>query len=230
MPGYIALNGEGVVRRQAHHGLPGQPRHRVRLASGRRADLRQRARQPRRGARRHARSPASAPPPSPASPRARSRAKTRRTLAILGAGVQAHAHLEAMCAVRPIRTLRVWSRNAGERAQARRRRARELSVSTRPRRHDRRRRRARRRHRLHDDVVATSRCCSANGLSPGTHINAVGVSQPTRARARLGRPWFGRDSTSIDASRRSRSRATFSCRCRRARSRPTTSSARSARC
>src|SRR6476646_8192562 len=32
------------------------------------------------------------------------------TLAILGSGVQAHTHLKAMCAVRPIRTLRVWSR------------------------------------------------------------------------------------------------------------------------
>src|SRR5262249_46921762 len=33
------------------------------------------------------------------------------TLAILGSGVQAQTHLEAMCAVRPIKTLRVWSRN-----------------------------------------------------------------------------------------------------------------------
>src|SRR6476646_8920195 len=33
------------------------------------------------------------------------------TLAILGSGVQAHTHLKAMCAVRPIRSLRVWSRN-----------------------------------------------------------------------------------------------------------------------
>jgi ornithine cyclodeaminase len=34
-------------------------------------------------------------------------------LAIIGAGVQAHAHLDAMVAVRPITQLRVWSRNPG---------------------------------------------------------------------------------------------------------------------
>jgi len=32
-------------------------------------------------------------------------------LAIIGSGVQAHAHMESMCAVRPIKSLRVWSRN-----------------------------------------------------------------------------------------------------------------------
>src|SRR6476659_9419783 len=37
--------------------------------------------------------------------------ETASTLAIIGAGVQAHAHLEAMCAVRPIQSLRVWTRN-----------------------------------------------------------------------------------------------------------------------
>ena len=39
-------------RREDHHGVPGQPRHRVRLASGRGAAVRSRQRQPRRGARR----------------------------------------------------------------------------------------------------------------------------------------------------------------------------------
>ncbi len=34
-------------------------------------------------------------------------------VAILGTGVQARTHLEAMCAVRPVRRVRVWSRNAG---------------------------------------------------------------------------------------------------------------------
>jgi alanine dehydrogenase len=33
-------------------------------------------------------------------------------VAILGTGVQARTHLEAMCAVRPVRHVRVWSRNA----------------------------------------------------------------------------------------------------------------------
>src|SRR5215213_7142188 len=34
------------------------------------------------------------------------------TLAIIGAGVQAHAHLESMCAVREFTSLRVWSRSS----------------------------------------------------------------------------------------------------------------------
>ena len=38
-------------------------------------------------------------------------------LAILGSGVQAMTHLEAMCAVRPIRHVRVWSRTAERAAQ-----------------------------------------------------------------------------------------------------------------
>lgn len=98
------------------------------------------------------------------------------TLAIIGSGVQAHAHLEAMCAVRPITSLRVWSRN-GEHA-------RELAESA--------------RDRLHLDAsVATSGAdavrdadivCTVTSsttpvllgewLSPGTHVNAVGACTP----------------------------------------------------
>jgi ornithine cyclodeaminase len=37
------------------------------------------------------------------------------TLAILGAGVQARSHLEALARVRPLREVRVWSRTAGRR-------------------------------------------------------------------------------------------------------------------
>src|SRR5436853_74040 len=35
---------------------------------------------------------------------------TASTLAIIGSGVQAHAHLRSMCSVRPIRELRIWTR------------------------------------------------------------------------------------------------------------------------
>jgi ornithine cyclodeaminase len=98
------------------------------------------------------------------------------TLAILGSGVQAHWHLRAMCAVRPIKTLRVWSRNPNN--------ARAFVDY------------ARREHGL--DATASSTgadavrdadiICAATSanepvlfgewLSPGTHINAVGTSQP----------------------------------------------------
>jgi len=38
--------------------------------------------------------------------------KDATSLGILGAGVQGHSHLEAMCAVRTLRTATIWSRNA----------------------------------------------------------------------------------------------------------------------
>ncbi|MFI5229378.1 MAG: ornithine cyclodeaminase family protein [Gemmatimonadales bacterium] len=98
------------------------------------------------------------------------------TLAIIGAGVQGHAHLEAICAVRPIATLRVWSRNAEH--------ARRLADV------------GRERFQLAASVAASARdavqradvvctCTSAAEpvlegawLSPGTHVNAVGASTP----------------------------------------------------
>jgi ornithine cyclodeaminase len=99
------------------------------------------------------------------------------TLAILGSGVQAHSHLRAMCAVRPITTVRVWSRNPDN--------ARAFAEF------------ARREHGLDASASPTGAAavkgadivCAATSssepvlfgdwLAPGTHINAVGVSQPT---------------------------------------------------
>lgn len=98
------------------------------------------------------------------------------TLAILGSGVQAHTHLAAMCAVRPVRRLRVWSRNI-EHARKLAELGREkynLDAIASPTGADA--------VRDADIVCATT---SSNDpvlfgewVSPGTHINAVGVSQP----------------------------------------------------
>jgi ornithine cyclodeaminase len=98
-------------------------------------------------------------------------------VAILGAGVLAMPHLEAMRAVRPVKRVRVWSRS-GTRAEQFAQRARIL----------------------HDveiivcgsataavdgaDIVCTitsSRTPILEGswISPGTHVNAVGASIPT---------------------------------------------------
>ena len=99
-----------------------------------------------------------------------------RTLALLGSGVQARTHLEAMLQVRPIRSVRVWSRTP-ERARA-------FAQD------------ARARHGL--DVQATSSAeaavrdadvvCTVTSsrdpvllgewLTPGAHVNAVGSSTP----------------------------------------------------
>ncbi len=99
-------------------------------------------------------------------------------LAILGAGVLAMPHLEAMCAVRPIRRLRIWTRSgaaAGGRAQQfadRARVAHNIDVA------------------VYDDArdavygadivctITSSRSPVLEGawLSPGTHVCAVGAS------------------------------------------------------
>ena len=97
-------------------------------------------------------------------------------LAIIGAGVQAHAHLEAMCAVRQITTLRVWSRNAEH--------ARELARVGRERFHLDASAAATGAEAVREaDIVCTATSANepvlfGDWLSAGTHVNAVGTSQP----------------------------------------------------
>ena len=94
-------------------------------------------------------------------------------LAILGSGVQAATHLDAMRAVRPLRRVRVWGRDAG--------RARAFAE------------RGAARHGLRIEVAASARAavegadlvCTTTAsrqpvlegawLAPGVHINAVGA-------------------------------------------------------
>jgi ornithine cyclodeaminase len=95
-------------------------------------------------------------------------------LVILGAGVQAAAHLEAMCAVRPIRRVSVVSRTparAEALASAARDRGIEASVGTAGEVSD-------------ADIVCT--CTTADAplfdgqlLGAGTHVNAVGTHLAT---------------------------------------------------
>lgn len=96
-------------------------------------------------------------------------------LAIIGSGVQAHAHLAAMCAIRPIKSLRVWSRNT-DHARVLVNAAREkfeLDAEVSPTAPD----------AVRDaEIVCTATSARQpvlNGewLAPGTHINAIGASQ-----------------------------------------------------
>jgi len=98
------------------------------------------------------------------------------TLAILGAGVQANTHLRAMCAVRDIRHVRVWSRtfeNAQTLAEAARRDFGVDAIATRTGL-----------EAVQDaDIVCATTSSNdpvlyGDWVKPGTHINAVGVSQP----------------------------------------------------
>ena len=98
-------------------------------------------------------------------------------LAILGAGVQARTHLEAMLAVRPIRRVRLWSRNPDRCAAFARWADRRFSVAV----------------EVCDSAqsavraaqivctVTASRDPIVHGawLSPGVHLNAVGACVPT---------------------------------------------------
>jgi ornithine cyclodeaminase len=100
-------------------------------------------------------------------------------LAILGAGVQARTHLEAIAAVRPVRSVRVWSRNhdhaRGFAAEAAKRTGLRVEAVADPEVAVR-----------GADVVATvtnspEPVLRRGWLKPDAHINAVGSSIP-RAR------------------------------------------------
>jgi ornithine cyclodeaminase len=98
-------------------------------------------------------------------------------LAIIGSGVQARTHLEAMLLVRPIRRVRVWSRTPeharhfAEAASARH----GITVEPAP--------------TARDAVAAADLICVATSspdpvlhgewIAEGAHINAVGASQPS---------------------------------------------------
>lgn len=94
-------------------------------------------------------------------------------LAMLGAGVQAHSHLEAMRAVRPVRRVRVWSRTPARAAEfARRYDASDLSVTA----------VATPREAVEQaDLVCTVTSARepvllGDWLRPGAHLNVVGAS------------------------------------------------------
>jgi ornithine cyclodeaminase/alanine dehydrogenase-like protein (mu-crystallin family) len=99
------------------------------------------------------------------------------TLALLGSGIQAETHLEAMRAVRPIERVRVWSRtpeHARTFAQAAADRAHGLVVEAVD---------SARRAVEGADLVCTVTGSSkpvleGSWLGPGTHVNAVGACTP----------------------------------------------------
>jgi alanine dehydrogenase len=92
-----------------------------------------------------------------------------KVLAILGSGVQARSHLEALGLVREFSEIRVWSpRNASAFAREHKIKATETAEEA---------------VRGADIIVAatssTTPVLNAKWLSPGTHINAIGANRPT---------------------------------------------------
>jgi ornithine cyclodeaminase/alanine dehydrogenase-like protein (mu-crystallin family) len=102
--------------------------------------------------------------------------KNASSLAILGAGVQGHSHLEAMCAVRPIETLRIWSRNkthADVLAKIGRDKHGLDAVAT-----ETAEEAVRDAEIVCTTTASTEPVLVGDWLAPGAHVNAVGVSQP----------------------------------------------------
>ncbi|MCY4104290.1 MAG: ornithine cyclodeaminase family protein [bacterium] len=96
------------------------------------------------------------------------------TLAIIGSGTQARTHVEAMLAVRPIETVRVWSRNGATAARFAGWAQRTFDVPTRFEAD------------IRDALAGADIVCTTTSsndplvledlLAPGMHINAVGSS------------------------------------------------------
>ncbi len=97
-------------------------------------------------------------------------------LAILGSGVQARTHLEAMRAVRPIDRVRVWSRSAdhAQRFAARESKRHGLAVEAAPTAQDA----VRGADLICTTTAAREPVLRGEWLAPGAHINAVGASTP----------------------------------------------------
>ena len=98
-------------------------------------------------------------------------------LAILGAGVLALPHLDAVCAVRPIRRVRVWSRS-GSRAHAFAQRARprqDVEVVVCETAQDA----VADAHVICTITASRTPVLAGSWLAPGAHVNAVGASLPT---------------------------------------------------
>ena len=95
------------------------------------------------------------------------------TLALLGCGVQAHAHLQAMLAVRDVREVRVWGRSLAKAESFARSRPQREGVSIAAVPHAR------------DAVAGADLVCTVTGshtpvlegqwLAPGAHVNLVGA-------------------------------------------------------
>ena len=98
-------------------------------------------------------------------------------LALIGSGVQAVSHLAAMLAIRPLRELRVWSRNADRCAALAQAAEAEFGI-------DARVGSSARDAVENADIICTVTSASAPviesaWIAPGTHINAVGAHRPT---------------------------------------------------
>lgn len=98
------------------------------------------------------------------------------TLGLFGTGAQAAAHIEAICAVRRIRTITVWGRNPDRARQFAELAAERASIPVHA-------------TEVAEEVASASIVCTATSspdpvvkgewLLPGTHVNLIGAHSPT---------------------------------------------------
>lgn len=105
-------------------------------------------------------------------------AKTATTMAVIGSGFQARSQVEAVCAVRDIRTIRVWSRTEEKRARFAKQMAEQLTmevIAT----------ETAREAVEGAEVISTATwskdpVLEADWIAAGAHINAIGTNMPNR--------------------------------------------------
>jgi ornithine cyclodeaminase/alanine dehydrogenase-like protein (mu-crystallin family) len=100
-----------------------------------------------------------------------------QTMGIIGTGSQARAQVEAVCAVRPIREVRAYSRDEGRRKDFAERVSNRLGILVRPV--------GSAREAADADIVTTATTSATpvllgEWLSPGVHINAIGSNALVR--------------------------------------------------
>jgi alanine dehydrogenase len=100
------------------------------------------------------------------------------TLAIIGSGFQARSQLAAMLAVRPIRHVKVWSRDAGNRAAFAAESSSKFSASIVP--VEQAEWAVREAAIVVTATNAKDPVVESNWIAPGTHINAMGSNQAKR--------------------------------------------------
>ena len=100
------------------------------------------------------------------------------TLAIIGSGFQARSQLAAILAVRPIRHVKVWSRDAGNRAAFAAESSSKFSASIVP--VERAEWAVREAAIVVTATNAKDPVVESNWIAPGTHINAMGSNQARR--------------------------------------------------
>lgn len=101
-----------------------------------------------------------------------------RVLAVLGAGVQAEAHVLAMCEVRPVREVRIFSRTAARREALVARLGGRLGVSIVA--VDAAEAAIRGADIICTTTTAASPIVRSEWIAPGAHVNAVGSGLPNR--------------------------------------------------